>query len=159
MIDKNSNTSIILSKKHSLLNFSAFPSHYYLVVDGKIWHPGNGSAETIFTAEDCVDSFVISIEELCYHCTYHKLLRLFCNDRQFNVVTNNCQKIMGYFFETVSIIVYHASLVVFLLTDLLAFFLLSLSIICVALLYEYISRARNNVLYNTCKHVRKYNNP
>lgn len=158
MIDKNANTSIVLSKKQSLFNFSAFPSHYYLAVDGKIWHPGNRSTETIFTTEDCVDSFVVSIEELCYHCTYHKLLRLFSNDRQFNVITNNCQKIMGYFFETVSIIVYHASLILFLLTDLLVFFLLSLSIVFIALLYAYMSRARNHVLYKTCKHVRKFNN-
>lgn len=157
LIDNQAPTSIFLLKSHRIFSFRPFPTHFYFVVDGRSWHPGTTSSADIWTAREYVDSPVVNISEMCYYCTYQKLLRLFNDDKYFNVLTNNCQRISdSYIFNTLMMVIYHVALFVFLYTGILLLFVVAIIILLLCSIYTYLINARRGIIYITCPHIRKH---
>lgn len=155
LINGGSDTSIVLYKRYSLLQFLEFPNHYYLSVDNQIWHPGDPSEIKIFTDDDPEDSHVMRAHEMCFHCTYHYFIKLFRRDLNFNILTNNCQNVIGYVFETSLIVLYHLSLVTFIVLGQIIFFVFSMACLILLILHQAMITAVRELTYSYCPHIRK----
>lgn len=155
LVNGSANTSVVLYKRRALFEFLQFPNHYYISVDGKVWHPGDPSEKEIFINEDSSKWHVMRAHEMCFHCTYHFFLELFERDTKFNLVTNNCQNVVGHVFETSVLILYHLSLIMFLVTAQFIFFVFGMMALTLLVFHQLMVTAIRELEYIYCPHIRK----
>lgn len=155
LMNGGSNTSVVLYKRYSLFQFLQFPNHYYLSVDGDVWHPGDPTEKKIFSNDDPPQAHVMRAHEMCFHCTYHYFLQVFERDKRFNILTNNCQNVVGYVFETSVLILYHLSLVTFVILGQVIFFVFGMMLFTLLVLHQLMVTAVHELKYSCCPHIRK----
>lgn len=159
-----SKTNILIYRKYPLYEKFSFPSHYYMTIDDKIWHPGYGDDMNIFQKETPQDNSnnrnsIIEIIEKCNYCVYWELYRNFQSDKHFNIMANNCQVIMGMFAETICIAIITISLVASALTGHFIFILIVLFFFLVLFFFSFATHCTNKFTISTCPHIksiRKY---
>lgn len=157
-------TNIIIYRKYPIYKNMTFPSHYYLTVDNKIWHPGYGDDMNIFQTQTSnnVDSnnySIIEIKEKCKYCVYWELYKNFQSDKHFNVMINNCQIIMGMFAETICIIIIVISVIIAALSGHFIFLLITLYFLLVLFIFSFATYRTETYKFSTCPHIipiRKY---
>lgn len=152
-----SKTNIIIYRKYPLYDKFTFPSHYYMTIDEKIWHPGYGDDMNIYqtatSSEFTNHPSIIEIKEKCNYCVYWELYRNFQSDKHFNIMSNNCQVIMGMFAETICIIIILISLIVGALTGLYVFLVVSLFFFFVLLIFSITTHCTDKFTYSICPHI------
>lgn len=152
---ENIGTSFVIHKVHSLVGMFNLLQHYYLVVDGKAWHPGYIDELTIFYDSDKEkNSKIIKIEEKCHYCLYRDMQEKFIRDKQFHIITNNCQRITGHITETIFVISYHIfiSLALFF-GNLLMLILAILSVVCI-IIYNRLNVSSSELQMQYCPHIK-----
>lgn len=157
-------TNIVIYRKYPIFYTFTFPSHYYMSIDEKIWHPGYGDDMNIFQKETTSvvgsDRYsIIEIMEKCNYCVYWELYRNFQSDKHFNIMTNNCQVIMGMFAETVCLVIIFTSIIAAAITGYLMFLLIAFFFLLVIVLFTFSTYCTDRYKYSTCIHVipiRKY---
>lgn len=154
-----SRTNIIIYRKYPLYERFTFPSHYYMTIDDKVWHPGYGDDMNIFLAETSTNdesnsrNSIIEIKEKCNYCVYWELYRNFQADKHFNIMVNNCQVIMGMFAETICILIIFISLLTSVITGYYIFIVLSLFLFCVLFIFSFSSHCTEKFTFSTCPHI------
>lgn len=154
LMEIGSETNIILYKRYPIFSMLNIPNHYYLYINGKIWHPGHESSDDIFHRNDSESGYVVGFTEMCSYCTYHFFFNLFKKDKKFNILTNNCQKITGFIFETVLILTFHVTLILFIFTRKIILFVIAITMIFIIFIYVYISRPNSVFPYSKCPHIK-----
>lgn len=156
-------TNIIIYRKYPLFDCFTFPSHYYMTIDDKIWHPGYGDDMNIFlnetTQSDNNRNSIIEIKEKCNYCVYWELYRNFQSDKDFNIMANNCQVIMGMFTETICLIIIILCLTTGALTGHYIFLLVSIFLFVTLFIFSLTTHCTDRFPFSTCPHiipVRKY---
>lgn len=155
-------TNIIIYRKYPLFDRFTFPSHYYMTIDEKIWHPGYGDDMNIFQEEKNYNNnrnSIIAIKEKCNYCTYWELYRNFQSDKNFNLMVNNCQVVMGMFAETICLLIIIISLITSAVTGYYMFLLVSLFFFFVLFIFSTITHCTDKYIFSTCPHIipiRKY---
>lgn len=159
----NKQTNIIIYRKYPLYEKFTFPSHYYMTIDDKIWHPGYGDDLNIFqveTANDNINRYsIIEIKEKCNYCVYWELYRNFQADKHFNIMINNCQVIMGMFAETICLFIIIFAIVMAALTGYFVLLIIALFFFFVLLIFSFFTHCTDKFMFSTCKHIipiRKY---
>lgn len=157
------NTNIIIYRKYPLYEKFTFPSHYYMTINEKIWHPGYGDDMNIFRTEASGDNpsrnGIIEIKEKCNYCVYWELYRNFQADKNFNIMVNNCQVIMGMFAETICIFIIFVSLLASAITGYYIFLMVVLFFFLVLLVFSLSTHCTDKYTFSTCPHIvpiRKY---
>lgn len=157
-------TNIIIYRKYPLYDRFTFPSHYYMTIDDKIWHPGYGDdlnifqKKTVTTENENNRNSIIEIKEKCNYCVYWELYRNFQSDRHFNIMSNNCQVIMGMFTETICILIIIISLIVTTITGYYIFLLISLFFFLVLFIFSLSTHCTDKFNFSTCVHVKPIRN-
>lgn len=150
-------TNIIIYRKYPLYEKFTFPSHYYMTIDEKIWHPGYGDDMNIFQKETSSDDnsrhSIIEIKEKCNYCVYWELYRNFDADKHFNLMANNCQVVMGMFAETICLLIILVSLILSCLTGCYIFLLIMLFFFFVLFIFSFFTHCTNKFAYSTCPHI------
>lgn len=158
-------TNILIYRKYPLYEKFTFPSHYYMTIDDKIWHPGYGDDMNIFQTETTQTNdsnnrnSIIEIKEKCNYCVYWELYKNFQSDRHFNIMTNNCQVIMGMFAETICILIISISLIASVITGYYVFLLIVLFFFFVLFIFSFATHCTDKFSFSTCSHIisiRKY---
>lgn len=145
-------SSLMIFKKYSLLPILKLPSHYFVIVDGNIFHPGYPSSDKIYN-DTIIDNEenVVMIKECCHYCIYHNMKKNFMVDTKFNILINNCQIILGQFVEFLLLILFIISTIFIFLTGSFVFFIIMITLlflhIVLVLLYAKI------YTYTTCPHI------
>ncbi|ACD03567.1 Ac81-like protein [Musca domestica salivary gland hypertrophy virus] len=152
-------TNIIIYRKYPLYERFTFPSHYYMTIDDKIWHPGYGDDMNIFQtktpgSDEGLRHGIIEMKEKCNYCVYWELYRNFQSDRNFNIMVNNCQVIMGMFAETICILIIIVAVVSGAITGHYAFMLLFIFLFCVLLIFSSTTHCRDKYTFSTCPHIK-----
>lgn len=151
----NISTSFVLHKIYSLFGPVNLLQHYYLVIDGKVWHPGYVDEMQIFYDYETNDNNnIVKIEEWCHHCVYKNMKMRFEKDKKFHLITNNCQGITGHRVETLFTIIYH---ILLLLALIFGKFKILISAILIAIsIFIYNRLQISNVEHSiyTCPHIR-----
>lgn len=148
-------TSFVVYKAYSIFNSLNLLHHYYLVIDGKVWHPGYVDDLRIFHDHDNeVNSTVKKIEESCHNCLYHDMKKKFQNDRAFNIITNNCQRITGQITETTLTVAYHILLVIALLTGSLSMLVMAILIFTSIFIFNSLNTNKRELEMYYCPHIR-----
>lgn len=151
-------TNIIIYRKYPLYERFTFPSHYYMTIDDKIWHPGYGDDPNIFQTEtsskDHSRHSIIEIKEKCNYCVYWELYRNFQADKHFNIMANNCQVIMGMFAETICILIIFISLLTSAITGCYLFLLIVLFLVCVLFFFSFATHCTDKFVFSTCQHIQ-----
>lgn len=149
-------SSFIVHKVYSLLPCINIINHYYLVIDGKVWHPGYVEDPEIYLDYDTeTDSVIYCIEEVCHYCVYHIMKRNFLQDKNFNIVTNNCQRITGHLTETAISMVFVFCLVGGIFTGKMMFLLFAILCIFIVLIFNKHGKQQKSLYIAHCQHVRK----
>lgn len=148
-------TNIIIYKKYKLFEMLPFPYHHYITVNGLTWHPGNKDAVEIFNIYDANKHVIMKMAEMCDSCTYELLKSWFKSDQDFDFLTNNCQRITGYIFETSLVIGYFASLILFVITGYGYIFILSCIIMLLVMIHSFVTSKKKTFIYESCPHIRK----
>lgn len=149
-------SSIIVHKIYSLLPCINVINHYYLVIDGKVWHPGYTDEAEIYLEYDTEKNSIIScIEEKCHYCVYHMMKRNFLKDRNFNIITNNCQRITGHSTETTFAVIYHLCIIGGMFTGSILFLIAAAICFLVIILYNIHGRQQKSLYIHQCPHIRK----
>lgn len=150
-------TNIIIYRKYPLYEKFTFPSHYYMTIDEKIWHPGYGDDMNIFQTETSSDDrsrhSIIEIKEKCNYCTYWELYRNFEADKHFNIMANNCQVIMGMFAETICILIIVVCLIMSALTGYFVFIIVMIFFFIVLFIFSIFTHCTDKFVYSTCPHI------
>ncbi|WBR61424.1 baculoviridae AC81 [Drosophila suzukii associated hytrosavirus 1] len=150
-------TNIIIYRKYPLYQTFTFPSHYYMTIDEKIWHPGYGEDLNIFqtkTDDDDSDSHgIIEIKEKCNYCVYWELYRNFQADKHFNIMANNCQVIMGMFAETICLLIITISIITSAITGYYIFLIVALFFFFVLFVFSFATHCREKFVFSTCPHI------
>lgn len=92
-------SSIVIFKKYGILPGANLPSHYFIVVDGFIYHPGYNSETIYCDTLAATTQKVVAVEETCHYCLYKNMRRYFRDDMRFNILVRNCQIILRTFTE------------------------------------------------------------
>lgn len=153
IFDSHSPTSMFLYKKYPLYGYRILPSHVFIVIDGQVWHPG-ASHTKIFEPTEDRDSYISSLEELCYSCSYKRLISLFERDKSFNIMTNNCQNIMGSFLDTILLWATFGLLVLYVIVGRVYFLIASILIMSFVVLRERLSSSIDHIKYLKCPHIK-----
>lgn len=149
-------SSIIVHKIYSLLPSLNIINHYYLVIDGKVWHPGYVDEAEIYLEHDTEKNSIIScIEEKCHYCVYHMMKKNFLKDRSFNIITNNCQRITGHATETALALLYHICIVGGIISGSLLFLIGVILSFCMIILYNVHGMQQKSFYIEHCPHIRK----
>lgn len=159
----NNQTNILIYRKYPLYEKFTFPSHYYMTIDDKIWHPGYGDDENIFQQETIAENSnnrngIIEIKEKCNYCVYWELYKNFQSDRHFNLMSNNCQVIMGMFAETICILIIAISLIATTITGYYVFLLIALFFFLVLFIFSLSTHCTQKFRFSTCIHIRPIHN-
>lgn len=156
-------TNIIIYRKYPLYEKFTFPSHYYMTINDKIWHPGFGDDMNIFQERTDTNGNdkhgIIEIKEKCNYCVYWELYRNFQSDKNFNIMVNNCQVIMGMFAETICILIILITLITGAITGYYVFLIISLFFFLVLLMFSMATHRKEKFTFSTCPHIipiRKY---
>lgn len=158
-------TSIFVYRKYPLYTKLTFPSHYYLTIDDKIWHPGFADDLNIFqtetspTEEERSNYSIIEIKEKCNYCSYWEMHRNFEADKHFNLMANNCQVVVGMFAETICIILLSVALIASVITGYYLFLIFALFLFFVLFFFSFATHCTDKVPFSTCPHIiplRKY---
>lgn len=151
-VDQSSDSTIFLIQ-HRPVNklLLQFLKHWFLRVDGYEWHPGNSKCAIFKPAEDTSTTVTVAVHEKCGWCAYHYLLGKFDCDKKFNFFTLNCQVIVGYRAETVSVWISMITLLMFLLTSNILFLLVLLTVLFTNVVNN---RRKNLVWMEQCKHIK-----
>lgn len=150
-------TNIVIYRKYPLYERFTFPSHYYMTIDDKIWHPGYGDDPEIFQAKTSDDNSrhgIIEIIEKCNYCVYWELFRNFQSDRNFNIMVNNCQVIMGMFAETICILIMVMATISAAITGHFIFLLIFIFCFFVLLIFSSATHYRDRYPFSTCPHIK-----
>lgn len=148
-------TSFVLHKIYSLFGPVNLLQHYYLVIDGKVWHPGYVDELKIFYDYETNDSNnIVRIEELCHYCVYNNMKSRFEKDRNFNFITNNCQGITGHRVETLFTVFYHILLVFGLIFGKLEILISAILIAISIFIYNRLQISNIEHSIYSCPHIR-----
>lgn len=150
--DLHNRTLFIHYKRVRIWESLSLPCHYFVSVGNYEWHPGT-TAGNIFMKLFNKKASTIQISEMCMFCAHLKLLQLFQNDKKFHFFMNNCQRITGYFSELILLYLYHAFLIVFLLTTNMLFFVLAMFLLVVVFVYDLFLTHRD-IKMETCPHIK-----
>lgn len=134
-LNPNATTSFFIYKKYNLYDYKFLPSHFYIIVDGKVYHPGNPSEPILVDYEE-KKATVFKVEEKCKYCTYHTMNDLFQRDKKFNIFTNNCQIILGNYLSTSLLWIGTTFLLLYVIIGYLSFFYIGSSIMLLSMLYD-----------------------
>lgn len=156
LIDPNSKTVFLLNKKYPLYDLKLMPSHMFTVVDGKIFHPGSIKG-AIYDDKETRKSYLVSLEEKCFKCTYHHMANLFKRDQQFHILVNNCQIVMGQYFETVLLFLMFGLMAAYAIFGYIAFIICAGLIFTFIVIVEKMSSMENTVVHTTCPHIKTVN--
>lgn len=148
------NTISFVFKKYSLYDIPFLPSHEYVVIDGKTFHPGSTSSE-IFNENDTSVGVITLIEEKCKWCSREYLLNIFKRDSNFNILVNNCQIVMGNFFTTSLLWMGILSLWTFCIFPSFLLLAFGLYLIIFAIAYDKLNDNKKVVEYRLCPHIIK----
>lgn len=149
-------TNIIIYRKYPIYERFTFPSHYYMTVGNKIWHPGYGDDINIFQTEtpsDNAKNSIIEIKEKCNYCIYWEMYRNFQSDKHFNIMTNNCQVVMGMFTETICILIIMISLVFAALTGYYIFLVVVVFFFVVLFVFSFSTHCTHKYTFSSCPHI------
>lgn len=149
LYDLKAPTSFIVYKRYNLYNNTLLPHHVYIVIDGRVYHPGSPNDE-IFQEIDSDQGEFTGLEEICKYCAYHRLKQLFENDKEFNIFTNNCQIVLGSSLNTILIWSFVIMIVLFIITGIGLLFFFSLALFLQSFLYGVFS---SNLSFFHCKHI------
>lgn len=153
--DVNISTSFVLHKIYSLFGSVNLLQHYYLVIDGKVWHPGYVDEMQIFYDYETNDNNnIVRIEEWCHHCVYNNMKRRFEKDKNFHFITNNCQGITGHRVETLFTIIYHILLIFALIVGQLKILISAILIALSIFIYNRLQISNIEHSIYTCPHIR-----
>ena len=149
-------TNMIIYRKYPLYEKFSFPSHYYMTIDDKIWHPGYGDDMNIFQSDSVNGNdrnSIIEIIEKCNYCVYWELYWNFQSDKNFNIMSNNCQVIMGMFTETICILVIIVSVISSALTGHYVFLIIFLFAFVVLFMFSLSTNCYDKFTFSTCPHI------
>lgn len=146
-------TVIFVNKKYPLYNNRLMPSHVFTRIDGIVFHPGAPHLD-IFELDETRDSTVVSIEEKCKKCAYYHIKNLIEKDKNFNILINNCQVIMGHSHETYLLLIAYVLLILYVITGKAKLTYGTLVIVIFVIIYEGLSSSHNKFSYSTCEHVQ-----
>lgn len=155
--NQTENTNMIVYRKYSILQKLSFPSHYYLTIDDRTWHPGYGDDMDIFQKEDHSiydpNRSVIEIKEKCNYCVYWEMYKNFNSDKNFNLMVNNCQVIIGLFAETVCLFIMLFSIIMSAITGAMMFLLMAAFFLTVLFLFTKSTYCNESFQFSTCPHI------
>lgn len=144
-------SSLCVYKKYNLLPLVGFPSHFYINIDGYIYHPGYPSSNELYnnTITDEPQK-VVMVKEMCHRCVYDTMKKLFEADKHFNLLTNNCQIILGTFIEFSMLVIFTISLIFLTIFNKLVYL-----VICAIILLVHITVSLfcNTYTFSHCKHI------
>lgn len=150
-------TNIIIYRKYPLLHHFTFPSHYYMTINDRIWHPGYGDDMNIYqsetSSEDNSRHGIIEIKEKCNYCVYWELYNNFQADKHFNIMANNCQVIMGMFAETICLLIITVSIIAGAITGYYIFLIVALFFFFVLFVFSYATHRTEKFTFSTCPHI------
>lgn len=150
-------TNILIYRKYPLYEKFTFPSHYYMTINEKIWHPGFGDDPNIYQVETMSENnskhSIIEIKEKCNYCVYWELYRNFQSDSNFNIMTNNCQVVMGMFAETICIFIILFCVITAAMTGYYMFLIMALFVFCVLIIFTFATHCTDKYNYSTCVHI------
>lgn len=146
-------SSLMIFKKYSLLPILKLPSHYYVIIDGNIYHPGYPSSDQIYN-DTIIDSeeSVVMIKECCHHCIYHNMRKTFRIDTKFNILINNCQIILGQFVEFFLLILFIVSTIFIFLFGSLVCFIIMIALIILHIVLNLLYA--KTYTYTACPHIK-----
>lgn len=145
-------THFFIHKKYPLYRIPFLPSHEYVVIDGKTFHPGSSNGP-LLEEEPANDDVITLLEENCDECSRKKIKQLFQNDQNFNLFINNCQIILGNKVVTPLLWTGFFLLWIFCIKPLIIIFYMGLFSIIFALTYDKLNDVKNTIEYKTCPHV------
>lgn len=152
--NKDSETIMFVNRKYPLYGLNFMPSHMYTIIDGKVFHPGSPKRE-IFDASEDREGSTVSVNEMCIPCGYKKMLEMFSSDMNFNIFTNNCQMVMGQYFETIFLGMMYTLLLAYVFWGKVLFLVLSIILALFVILFERLSAIDSSIRYTSCPHVMK----
>lgn len=144
-------SSFCVYKKYNLLPKVKFPSHYYVTIDGYIYHPGYPSSNELYNDTITDESQeIVMVKEMCHKCVYDTLKKLFNADKQFNILTNNCQIILGTFVEFFMLVLFVISLVFLTIFNKIVYLIICLLIL---ILHITVSMFSKSYTFAHCAHI------
>lgn len=155
LMDPTSETTCFVKKKYPLYNIPLLPSHYYVVVDGKEFHPGAKHNPIFNDISDIEGSYVIGVEECCHHCTYHRLVKMFEGDRLYSVAFNNCQIILGENIETCALWMGIAFAVCYIVTGTIVYGIVAIVLAVFVVLRENVTASVSTMHFSACPHIKR----
>lgn len=150
-----SNLIRIVSKKLEQAYFNFGIRHFYLIINNKYeWHPGNLNVLTILEPYDEErENNIIDYIDLCHYCTYWFLSKKFMMDKLFDVMTFNCEIILGKNITTLfSWTLICLTLILIFCQDIISLLLFFLILIGFIL---YLILDNNAIKHYQCKHLKK----
>ena len=146
-------SSFIVHKAYSIF---AVIHHNYLIIDGRVWHPGYvGETNIYYNTDNNPNSVVRKIEEYCHYCLYHYMAKKFEEDKKFNLLTNNCQLITGYFAVTILAFAAFVLIVIAGLTGSVLFLGLGFFSFSALVIYNLMNRNEVRLEVRFCPHIKK----
>lgn len=140
-----------LYKRYPLLGYVKFVNHYYLNIDNYVYHPGYPSSNDLFNSTNTDErQELVMVKEMCHKCVYDTLKKLFEADKHFNLLTNNCQIILGTFLEFSMLVIFLASLILLTIFKQIIYLIICIIIIISHLI---VSRFANTYTFSHCEHI------
>lgn len=152
LLDANADTIFFVYKKYPLYEINLFPAHYYVVIDGKIFHPG-GATSPIFLKSDERENVITSIEEKCKFCTYQALNTLFESDKHYNIFTKNCQIILGSYINTIILATSLVCIALYVVIGYTSFVFIGIVMIAFSIIYDKLLQTQG-FQFESCKHIK-----
>lgn len=148
-------TSIFLKKKYHLYNIPLLPSHFFLLVDGKEFHPGSSETPIFVNASDPSESYTLSMEEKCHHCAYYELKKYFDADKDYSLGFNNCQNVLGEHLETCLLWAAVTATVCYISIGEIIFVVVAVFLATFVILLENFRNSKSKFEYMACPHIRR----
>ncbi|AMB48690.1 Ac81-like protein [Glossina pallidipes salivary gland hypertrophy virus] len=154
---KQIGTSFIVNKKYPIIKFIGLPNHHYIQIDDKIWHPGYIHVMNIFHSIDIDEknSNIVNGHEVCHYCAYWTMYNNFIKDKEFHIIKNNCQLISGFWVETFLILIYHALLILTIITRNVFLLLFSIFFMICIIIHSHVIINTKYLNVQFCKHIKK----
>jgi hypothetical protein len=149
LTNKNHDQSTIFLLKSQPVDGFNMLNHHYLEFDGLAWHPGAPNYPIFVESEAGDDSTTRAIYETCNTCARKFMSINFDNDRQFNLIVNNCQTQLGHSSQTSFTLLFLLSLITLIFLKSWILIILNLT----AFVALFFSKEKNKILFDKCKHI------
>lgn len=148
-------STIMLKKKYHLYSIPILPSHFFLLVDGKEFHPGAHYTPIFIEPSNPDDSYIMSMEECCGHCTYNRLINYFETDKNYSLGFNNCQNILGENLESCLLWLSVVFTTFYIVSGIVLYVVIALVTVTFVVLRENVSASTSNIEYTCCPHIKR----